>query len=452
MKVTIFGAGYVGLVTSTCLAHMGHDVLCYEINQDKVAKLNASICPIYEKGLPELLNKQLQENRLAFTTDIAEAIAFSTLYIIAVGTPEGNNGEADLSQVLSVAHSLGEHITSNITVVNKSTVPVGTAKTVRIKILETLALRHESFDVLMVSNPEFLKQGVAVDDFMMPDRLIVGADHNDGFEIMRELYAPIFDDNRPMIEMDLASAELSKYAANVFLASKISFMNELSQIAEKVGADIESIKHGMGFDPRISPHFLNAGCGYGGSCFPKDVAALTNLAEGIDVDAAMLKAIARTNNTQKELLFHKVSHYFSGDLKGKTIAIWGLAFKPETDDLREATSCVLIDLFLQAGMKIRVFDPVVKSLPSNSVVMHVANKEQALENADALVIVTEWNAFKVVDFNLIKNTLNTPVIFDGRNLYDPVEVEKYDIEYYPIGRGKMLWKHPAQKKKDHLIT
>ena len=436
MKITIFGAGYVGLVSGACLAEKGHDVLCMDISADRVAMLQAGKSPIYEPGLDALLSSNQQAGRLDFTTDVAAAVAHGEVQFIAVGTPPDEDGSADLQYVLAVANSIGEHMDSPKVIVDKSTVPVGTADKVNATVQAALDNRKENIDFHIVSNPEFLKEGAAIADFMQPDRVVIGADSEAAFEKMREVYAPFIDDNHPLVEMDIRSAELTKYAANAMLATKISFMNELSQIAELLDADIEKVRHGIGFDKRIGTQFIAPGCGYGGSCFPKDVKALIATAKSHDYQPQLLDAVESVNYAQKRVLVKKILQHFDNDIKGKTFALWGLSFKPNTDDMREASSRVLIEELQKAGATIQAYDPVAmeeaERLGLN--VTLTETKEAALQNADALVIVTEWDQFKTSDFDVIKQQLSSPVIFDGRNLFSLTQMAEQGITYYSIGR------------------
>lgn len=443
MKVTVFGTGYVGLVTGTCLADVGHDVLCVDIDQKKVDNLNNGIIPIYEPGLESLVRDAVQNGLLHFTTDPKRAVDHGELQFIAVGTPSGEDGSADLQYVVAVAKTIGELMDGYKVVVNKSTVPVGTAEKVQAAIAGQLSARKSALTFDVVSNPEFLKEGAAVNDFMKPDRIVVGTDSEQAEKRLRELYAPFNRNHDRMVFMDIRSAELTKYAANAMLATKISFINEMANLAERLGADIEQVRNGIGADPRIGYHFIYPGCGYGGSCFPKDVKALINIAKDVDYSANLMEAVDRVNQAQKSRLADYIHQHFGKDLSGKTFALWGLAFKPNTDDMREAPSRVLMEALWAAGAKVQAFDPVAMEETQHIYGLRddlklTGTKEAALEKADALVICTEWKNFRAPDFELLKRTLSVPVIFDGRNLYDPARLEEYGFEYYAVGRGKSV--------------
>jgi len=443
MNITIFGTGYVGLITGVCLADIGHHVICVDIDADKIQALQQGQAPIYEPGLTELLARNIAAKRISFTTDSVQGIQHAKVQFIAVGTPEGENGAADLQYVYAVAKSLGQYLDRDSVIVNKSTVPVGTADQVREIIQSGLAERNQHISFSMVSNPEFLKQGDAINDFIQGARIVVGSDNEKAQATMQLLYKPLIDKGQEFIAMNIRSAELTKYAANAFLANKISFINEISRLAGKVGADIDNIRIGIGSDPRIGKYFLQAGCGYGGSCFPKDVKALINIAEFYQCATPILNAVEIINNKQKQILFQGLQKYFANNLRGKTIALWGLAFKPNTDDMREASSLVLLESLWQAGSKVQAYDPVAMPMAKR---LYATREdfilcdcvEDTLKNADALVIVTEWNDFKTPDFALIKQQLSNPVIFDGRNLFDPQAMLQLGIDYYSIGRGKAL--------------
>ncbi|WP_067869382.1 UDP-glucose dehydrogenase family protein [Neptuniibacter marinus] len=443
MKVTVFGVGYVGLVQAAVLADFGHDVVCVDVDQHKIDNLKNGIIPIYEPGLTAIVERNYAEGRLCFTTDAVEGINHAEIQFIAVGTPPDEDGAADLQYVLSVAETIAAHMTSKKIIVDKSTVPVGTADKVSAQVAEVLAARGEVIEHHVVSNPEFLKEGAAVNDCMRPDRIIIGTASEHVKTEMRELYAPCNRNHDRILFMDVRSAELTKYAANCMLATKISFMNEISRLAEYLGADIENVRRGIGSDERIGYHFIYAGCGYGGSCFPKDVQALVHTADSINYDAQLLKSVEAVNYRQKEVLFDRIDRYFAGDLSGKTIALWGLSFKPKTDDMREATSRVLMKSLWDKGAKVRAYDPEAmeeaqRIYGCREDLELVGTKESALQGADVLVICTEWKAFWAPDFELIKETLRQPVIFDGRNLYDPQQVERYGLAYYGIGRGRSV--------------
>jgi len=439
MKVTIYGSGYVGLVTGACLAQVGNDVLCVDIDPRKIDMLNRSEVPIHEPGLDGLIAENREANRLRFTLDAAEGVAHGLFQFIAVGTPPDEDGSADLSHVLAVARSIGEHLQSYRIIVNKSTVPVGTADRVRDTVKDTLAARGAQIEFDVVSNPEFLKEGAAIDDFMRPDRIVVGTDNPRTTELLRALYTPFNRNHDRVIAMDIRSAELTKYAANAMLATKISFMNELSRIAERLGADIEKVRIGIGSDPRIGYSFIYPGAGYGGSCFPKDVQALERTAKEAGYSAELLSAVEAVNHRQKRVLFEKIQAEFGSDLKGRTFALWGLAFKPNTDDMRAASSRVLMEQLWAAGARVQAHDPVAMDETRRlygdrpDLSLH-ASAQAALEGADALVVITEWTNFRSPDFELIRSKLRQPVIFDGRNLYDPALLANLGIRYYSIGR------------------
>ncbi len=439
MKVTVFGIGYVGLVQGAVLADAGHDVMCVDIDQQKIDDLKEGIIPIYEPGLSPLVEHNYKEGRLQFTTNAEDGVQHGEIQFIAVGTPPDEDGSADLQYVLSVAETIATNMKNRKIIVDKSTVPVGTADKVKAKVNEILNKRVESIEFHVVSNPEFLKEGAAVSDCTKPDRIVVGTDSDYVEDMMRELYSPFNRNHDRMLFMDVRSAELTKYAANCMLATKISFMNEMSNIAELLGADIEAVRHGIGSDSRIGYSFIYPGCGYGGSCFPKDVQALIQTAEGIDFDAKILKSVETVNYRQKEKLFDKLYNHFDGNLKDKTIALWGLSFKPNTDDMREAPSRVLMEALWNEGAKVQAFDPEAMSECQRIYGQHddltlMGTAEAALKNADALVTVTEWQQFRAPDFDLIKKTLSTPVIFDGRNMYNPKRLAAQGITYYSIGR------------------
>jgi UDPglucose 6-dehydrogenase len=447
MRVTIFGTGYVGLVTGTCLAEVGHDVVCVDIDAAKVAGLNDGVIPIYEPGLEPMVKANHAAGRLKFTTDAATAIGHGGIVFIAVGTPPDEDGSADLQYVLKVARTIGEHMARPVVVVDKSTVPVGTADKVRATISEALAARGAEIAFDVVSNPEFLKEGAAVEDCMRPDRIIIGADSASAIDKLKRLYAPFNRNHERIVTMDVRAAELTKYAANAMLATKISFMNEIANIAERVGADVEMVRHGIGSDPRIGWHFIYPGAGYGGSCFPKDVQALARTAQQMGYEAKLLNAVEAVNDAQKGHLFELVQrHYDRGEdegIRGKTIAVWGLAFKPNTDDMREASSRRLLPQLWEAGAIVRAYDPEAaheagRVFGQRDDFVLCDSAAAALEGADALVVVTEWKQFRSPDFARLKNALGDAVIFDGRNLYDPADVEAAGIAYYGIGRGRSL--------------
>ena len=445
MKVTVFGIGYVGLVQAAVLASVGHDVVCVDIDQTKVDNLKKGLIPIYEPGLTPLVEETYKSGQLKFTTDAKAGVEHGQMQFIAVGTPPDEDGSADLKYVLAVAETIATYMNSPKIIIDKSTVPVGTADKVSAKIIEVLASRKIDIDFNVVSNPEFLKEGAAVSDCMKPDRIIVGTESDYAQAAMRELYAPFNRNHDRMIFMDVRSAELTKYAANCMLATKISFMNEMSNLAELLGADIEAIRHGIGSDSRIGYQFIYPGCGYGGSCFPKDVQALVRTAHGIDYKPALLEAVESVNYAQKQKLFKNLQTYFNGDLAGKTIAVWGLSFKPQTDDMREASSRVLMEALWHAGAKVQAYDPEAmeecqRIYGVRDDLSLVGTKESALNDADALVICTEWSQFRAPDFDLIAKVLTHKVIVDGRNLYDPLLLKKRGFAYYGIGRGKSIQK------------
>jgi UDPglucose 6-dehydrogenase len=443
MKVTVFGSGYVGLVTGVCLAEVGNEVVCVDVDQKKIDNLKKGIIPIYEPGLEALVSENQQAGRIKFTTDIQEAVSHGIFQFIAVGTPPDEDGAADLQYVLAVAKSIAENMDSYRIVVDKSTVPVGTADKVKEVMLQVQTERGVDIEFDVVSNPEFLKEGAAITDFMKPDRIIVGTDNPRTAELLKALYAPFNRSHERVITMDIRSAELTKYAANAMLATKISFMNELANLAELLGADIEHVRNGIGSDSRIGYSFIYPGCGYGGSCFPKDVKALERTAKQVGYKAELLSAVENVNDRQKQVLIHKVAQHYKADggLQGKTFALWGLAFKPKTDDMREAPSRVILEALIDAGAAIRAFDPEAmdeaKRIYGNKPGLTlVETAEDAIRGANALIVVTEWKNFWSPDFDFIKNTLKDAVIFDGRNLYHPELLKKQGITYYGIGRGK----------------
>ena len=443
MRVTIFGTGYVGLVTGTCLAEVGNDVVCVDIDADKIAGLERGIVPIFEPGLETLVRDNHASGRLRFSTDPASAIAHGQLLFIAVGTPPDEDGSADLSHVLAVASTIGRNLETSAVIVNKSTVPVGTADRVRATVTDELALRGKDFAVDVVSNPEFLKEGDAVADCLRPDRIIIGSDSAQAIAALRTLYAPFNRNHDRIVLMDVRSAELTKYAANAMLATKISFMNEIANIAEHVGADVEQVRIGIGSDPRIGYHFIYPGAGYGGSCFPKDVKALAQIARQHDYAPRLLDAVESVNDSQKHKLFALLQRHFNGDLKGRNVAVWGLAFKPNTDDMREAASRSLIEELWAAGATVRAYDPEAmdearRIYGERADLLLCDEAFDTLRDADALVIVTEWKAFRSPDFERIRASLREPVLFDGRNMFEPDTVESAGLAYYGIGRGRSV--------------
>ena len=432
MRVGVFGAGYVGLVTGTCFAEMGNDVVVCDEDEERVADLCQGKIPIYEPGLEEMLQRNQENERLRFTTDAQEVVKTSEVIFIAVGTPSDEDGSADLTHVLAVARTIGRHADGRLIVVNKSTVPVGTGKKVREALSETSA--HE-FSV--VSNPEFLKEGSAVEDFMKPDRVVVGTDDDRAREVMKKLYAPFVRTGNPILFMEIASAEMTKYAANAMLATRITFMNEIANLCERVGANVDEVRIGVGSDKRIGTAFLFPGAGFGGSCFPKDVRALERLADEVEYQFPIIRAVHAVNETQKRVLGRKIQHHFGPDLTGRRFAVWGIAFKPRTDDIREAPALALIEDLLSAGAEVAVFDPEAMANARRVLgdrVIYAESAHDAIEGADALIIVTEWNEFRFPDFDRIKKALKEPVIFDGRNVYDPRSLSDLGFTYHSIGR------------------
>lgn len=439
MKVTVIGSGYVGLVSGACLAEVGNDVLCLDVDPRKIEILNSGGIPIHEPGLAAMIQRNRDAGRIRFTTDVALAAQHGTVQFIAVGTPPGEDGSADLQYVVAAARSIGTHMDGYRVIVDKSTVPVGTADKVRAAIAEQLSSRGVSHGFSVVSNPEFLKEGAAIDDFMRPDRIVVGADDDRAVELMRELYAPFQRNHERLLVMDVRSAELTKYAANAMLATRISFMNELANLAERLGADIELVRQGIGSDPRIGYHFLYAGAGYGGSCFPKDVKALIRTARTAGQELQILGAVEVANEAQKAVIGRKVVERFGESLAGRHFALWGLAFKPNTDDMREAPSIVLVEELIRRGATVSAYDPVAMTeatriFGDQPKLTYAENPMAALEGADALLIITEWKEFRSPDFDAIKARLKQPLIIDGRNLYDPATVRRYGISYNAIGR------------------
>jgi UDPglucose 6-dehydrogenase len=446
VKVTVFGIGYVGLVQAAVMAEVGHEVVCIDVDQNKVDKLKQGHIPIFEPGLTPLVKSNYEAGRVDFTTDAARGVAHGEVIFIAVGTPSDEDGSADLKYVLAVAETIATHMTKHKIIINKSTVPVGTADRVKAKVSETLTKLDKTLTFDVVSNPEFLKEGAAVNDCMRPDRIILGTDSARAEKKLRELYSPFNRNHDKIIVMDIRSAELTKYAANCMLATKISFMNEMANLAELFGADIENVRKGIGSDPRIGYQFIYPGCGYGGSCFPKDVQALVRSAQGVGYTAQVLEAVEAVNYAQKEKLFEYILRHFDGDIAGKTVALWGLSFKPNTDDMREASSRVLMEKLWAAGAKVKAFDPEAmeetqRIYGSRSELSLMGTKEAALEGADFLVICTEWQAFRAPDFDLIKNKLSLPLVFDGRNLFEPKLMQEYGLHYYAIGRGLSVKGH-----------
>lgn len=441
MKISVFGAGYVGLVTATCFSEMGNDVTCVDIVEDKINKLKNGIIPIYEPGLEEMVKSNYAKKTLSFTTSIEEAIKKTDICFIAVGTPEGEDGSADLQYVMAVAADIGKYIDHPMIIVDKSTVPVGTADKVQAVIEGELKKRNLSIQFSVVSNPEFLREGAAIKDFIYPDRVVVGADNEEALKTMHELYKPFMKDHDSFIGMDIRSAEMTKYAANSMLATKISFMNELSNICERVGADINKVRVGIGSDSRIGYSFINPGCGYGGSCFPKDVQALMKTASEYGYKARILEAVELVNDDQKNLLVQKAEKLLGSNLKGKNFAVWGLAFKPETDDMREASSISIINGLTALGATVKAYDPKAQKeaehiyLKGNPSLTYAESKYDALKEADALFIITEWKEFLSPDLDEMRKLLKTPLIFDGRNIYNSEKMKKAGFEYYQIGNS-----------------
>jgi len=441
MKIVVVGSGYVGLVSGTCFAEMGNTVTCVDIDETKISNLTKGIIPIFEPGLETMVLKNIESSTLKFTTSISDALQDAEIVFIAVGTPMGDDGSADLQYVLSVANSIGATMNHRLVVVDKSTVPVGTADKVRSTIKDALAERQLDVEFDVVSNPEFLKEGAAINDFMKPDRVVIGADSDYAFSKMKELYSPFFRTHDRFITMDIRSAEMTKYAANAMLATKISFMNEIANICERVGADANQVRIGIGSDNRIGYSFIYPGCGYGGSCFPKDVKALKKIAEEHNYDAKLIRSVEDVNDAQKHVIAKKIVNRFGEDLSGKTFGVWGLAFKPGTDDMREAPAIYTIKELVKRGAKIQAFDPKAMHesesfyLKNTENVNYVSSKYQVLENADALILLTEWKEFRSPDFSEIKTQLKSPVIFDGRNQYIAFNLKEKGFEYYRIGKS-----------------
>jgi UDPglucose 6-dehydrogenase len=440
MKITIFGTGYVGLTQAACLAEVGHRVCCVDIDEQRIAQLNQGRSPIYENGLEALLQKNLAAGRLSFTSDSGYGVSFAKVIFIAVGTPPDEDGSADLQYVFCVADTIAQYAVEPKVVINKSTSPVGTVQRIKARILEATARQGRQLEMQVVSNPEFLKEGSAVEDCMRPERIIIGVDGDCDIELFRTLYKPFSRNHEKLIVMDSRSAELTKYAANSMLAAKISFINEIANLAERLGADVEMVRKGIGSDSRIGYDFIYAGCGYGGSCFPKDIQALLHSAADVGYAAPLLEAVELVNLRQKRKLFENIQQHYNGDLSGKTFALWGLSFKPNTDDMREAPSRVLLESLLAAGACVRAFDPEAMAearriYGERSGLYFADSKEAALEGAHALVIVTEWLNFRIVDFKLLRRHLADLLVFDGRNIFDPVQVANEGLAYYSIGRA-----------------
>lgn len=437
MKIAIVGTGYVGLVSGTCFAEMGTEVYCVDVDAQKIANLNQGILPIYEPGLEEMVQRNRKAGRLHFLTDLAACLNKVEVVFSAVGTPPDEDGSADLKYVLEVAHTVGKYMEKYLTIVTKSTVPVGTAHKVRLAIQEELDKRHSNLTFDVASNPEFLKEGAAVKDFLSPNRIVVGVESTRAKDLMTRLYRPFLLNNFRVIFMDVPSAEMTKYAANAMLATRISFMNDIANLCEIVGADVNMVRKGIGTDERIGHHFLYPGCGYGGSCFPKDVKALVKTASDHGCPMRILQAVEAVNESQKSILFRKLEHYFQGDLKGKRIAVWGLAFKPETDDMREAPSLVVIQKLIESGCQVTAYDPI--AIPESrrrigDAVRYAKDIYDAVVDADALLLVTEWKEFRMPSWAAIKKLMANPLVVDGRNIYDPKEMEEYGFEYHCIGR------------------
>lgn len=437
MKIAIVGTGYVGLVSGTCFAEMGTEVYCVDVDAQKIANLNQGVLPIYEPGLEEMVQRNRKAGRLHFLTDLAACLNKVEVVFSAVGTPPDEDGSADLKYVLEVAHTVGKYMEKYLTIVTKSTVPVGTAHKVRLAIQEELDKRHSNLTFDVASNPEFLKEGAAVKDFLSPNRIVVGVESTRAKDLMTRLYRPFLLNNFRVIFMDVPSAEMTKYAANAMLATRISFMNDIANLCEIVGADVNMVRKGIGTDERIGHHFLYPGCGYGGSCFPKDVKALVKTASDHGYPMRILQAVEAVNESQKSILFRKLEHYFQGDLKGKRIAVWGLAFKPETDDMREAPSLVVIQKLIESGCQVTAYDPV--AIPESrrrigDAVRYAKDIYDAVVDANALLLVTEWKEFRMPSWAAIKKLMANPLVVDGRNIYDPKEMEEYGFEYHCIGR------------------
>jgi len=436
MKISVVGTGYVGLVTGTCFAEVGIEVTCVDIDKVKIDNLNKGIIPIFEPGLEEMVHRNVEKGRLKFTTKLAESLPDCEVVFIAVGTPPDEDGSADLKYVLGVAREVGQNMNDYMLVVTKSTVPVGTAKKVKAAVQEELDKRKATIPFDVASNPEFLKEGAAIDDFMKPDRIVVGVESDKAKNVMSRLYKPFTLNGHPVIFMDVPSAEMTKYAANAMLATKISFMNDIANLCEIMGADVNMVRAGIGSDTRIGKKFIYPGIGYGGSCFPKDVKALIKTAKENGYDLRVLQSVEDVNDDQKSVLYHKVMKHFNNDIKGKVFAMWGLSFKPQTDDMREAPSLVLIEKFLEAGAKVKAYDPVAIHETQRRIgdrIEYAKDQYDALLDADALLLVTEWLEFRYPNFNVVKRLLKNPVLFDGRNIYDKNEIEMYGFKYYAIG-------------------
>jgi len=436
MKIAVIGSGYVGLVTGTCFAEVGIDVVCVDVNRQKIENLKKGIIPIFEPGLEEMVNRNMKKGRISFTTDLAEALNDTEVLFIAVGTPPDEDGSADLKYVLSVARDCGKYMNNYLLIVTKSTVPVGTAGKVKAAVEEELAKRGVSVEFDVASNPEFLKEGAAIEDFLKPDRIVIGLNSQRAEELMRSLYKPFTLNGHPVIFMDITSAEMTKYAANSMLATKISFMNDIANLCEVVGADVNMVRKGIGSDSRIGTKFIYPGIGYGGSCFPKDVQALVKTASEYGYELRVLKAVEAVNKDQKSVLFDKILKHHNGDIKGKTITVWGLSFKPQTDDMREAPSLVIIEKLLEAGASVKAYDPVAMKEARHHFgdrIQYFEDQYEALIDSDGLAMVTEWPEFKFPKFQIMKKLMVNPVVFDGRNIYDSNEIKRYGFTYYCIG-------------------
>ncbi|MFP4058946.1 MAG: UDP-glucose dehydrogenase family protein [Bacteroidales bacterium] len=441
MKISIVGTGYVGLVSGTCFAETGITVTCVDIDKEKIDYLNKGIVPIYEPGLERMIERNVNANRLFFSTSLKESLKDSEAVFIAVGTPPDEDGSADLKYVLSVAQEIGRYMDHYMVIVTKSTVPIGTAKKVKATIVEELKKRQVEIPFDVASNPEFLKEGNAIDDFLKPDRIVVGTESEQAEKLMKRLYKPFLLNNHPILFMDIPSAELTKYAANSMLATKISFMNDIANLCEIVGADINSVRKGIGSDSRIGNKFIYAGIGYGGSCFPKDVKALIKTASDNKYSLDVLKAVEDVNNRQKSILFNKIYQHFGGKLKGKTFALWGLSFKPQTDDMREAPSLVIIEKLLEAGAKIKAYDPVAMKEAERilgRVIEYTKDPYEALIDADAMILATEWQEFRVPNYKVMDRLMKQKLVFDGRNIYEPSEMKEFGFSYYSVGRENIL--------------
>ena len=439
MKIVIVGTGYVGLVTGACLAEVGTEVVCVDVNREKIDNLKKGILPIYEPGLDTIVQRNVQKGRLQFSTSLADVIAGAEVAFIAVGTPPGEDGSADLQYVLKVADTIGAHAQDYIVVVTKSTVPVGTASKVKAAIAGALAKRSASIPFDVASNPEFLKEGAAVDDFLKPDRIVIGVESTHAEGILQQLYNPFVLNGHPILFMDIPSAEMTKYAANAMLATKISFMNDIANLCELAGANVNEVRKGIGSDPRIGNKFIYPGIGYGGSCFPKDVKALVRSGKELGYDLRILNAVEEVNEDQKHVLFHKIKKHFGADLTGKTFAVWGLSFKPNTDDMREAPSLVIIESLLEAGAKVQAYDPVAMKEAKHMIghrILYTNDTLSAVKDVDALLLITEWNEFKLPDWKQVKELMKQPVLFDGRNIYQAADMEEKGFTYYGIGLGK----------------